>query len=62
MIVDGKVEAISNKTADFQRAVDDARIIPAGNFFRMFKAIPVAWYYKFAIAPDMDNIEPSEVD
>lgn len=61
VIVNGKVEAISNNTADFQHAVDNGTIIPAGNFFRMFKAIPVAWYYKFAIAPDtkieIDNLD-----
>jgi hypothetical protein len=52
VIVDGHVEAVSNSNADFAKAVDTGKIVPSGSFFRMFKPIPVDWYYKFAISPD----------
>jgi hypothetical protein len=52
VIVDGKVEAVSNSNTDFEKAVDTGKIIPSGNFFRMFQPSTVGWYYRFAIAPD----------
>jgi hypothetical protein len=58
VIVDGKVETVSATTTDFEQAVDNGKIVPAGNFFRMFLSNPVGWYYRFDIAPQIT--EPSE--
>ncbi len=42
----GHVAVIPNNAEEFSKMVDAGKVIPTGNFFRMFQALPVGWYYK----------------